>query len=446
MKSFRITAVLAVTIISLLLTSCLRDDGIVSTSPVTDGESVSDTVQSEEMSTKADTLPESEDAEEELSESVLMWINRHDSPKDVIMTPDEIRVENARMFEASDRLRDLMGEVQVSAQELREDISMYGDVPGGRYDSDGSLISDEHRHSVRENMAQGSIPESLTVKLGIVTARANLRAFPDDKPYRKSPDNPYDSIQQTELHVASPVWVLHTSLDGEYHFVRAYNYSGWVKSDSIALTDDVSLWRYFAEPDSYVRITGVGVYLGNCEIDMGVRLPLADDRGDRYYVHVPARDTEGTLCCRELTVSARYAVVGDLPYTYENFIKQAFRYEGVMYSWGGLDTGVDCSGFIGNVMRTFGFMLPRDTRHQEYVVGISRDVRGKSHDELGAILQELGTPTAVYYPGHVLFYLGHNSHDGLYYFIHAPQMGEAVGVTSKSDLSGMTCISVFGAE
>ena len=114
-----------------------------------------------------------------------------------------------------------------------------------------------------------------------------------------------------------------------------------------------------------------------------------------------------------------------------------------MYSWGGLDHGVDCSGFISNVMRTFGFMLPRDTKDQQNVVGTAQDVKGKGHAEIAAVLAQTDAPTAVYTPGHVMFYLGYDAVTGQYSFIHAPQIGESVSVTTKTDLSAVTYICEF---
>ena len=434
------TAFVLLAALALSMTSCFRDE-----TPSLGGSEQSSTVSdgSAEQTTQAETEKPSH-PEVIVGEEEMNWINLHADAEAVIMTETEIAAECERMASESPKINDISSAdlATRTPDSIRADIEAYGSLPSVGYDREGRLIDEAYKSEVmsRRNMdAVGKYP----VMRGIVTSRANLRSFPDHKPHRKSADNQYDSIQQTELHYATPVLVLHRSFDGKYYFVEAYNYKGWVDSSRIAVTDDAALWESFVSPEEYVRITATSVYLTNREVDMGVKLPLVRDRGDRYDVTVPLRREDGRLAVNYQTVRAEYAVIGDLPYTYENFIVQAFKYKGVMYSWGGLDHGVDCSGFISNVMRTFGFMLPRDTKDQQSVVGTAHDVRGKSHAEIGAILAGTTAPTAVYTPGHVLFYLGYDAVTGQYSFIHAPQIGESVSVTTKTDLSTVTYICEF---
>lgn len=434
------TAFILLAILAFSMTSCLRDETYI---PGTSVNSSATTEDSAEQTAQAET-EKPEPPEIPIGEEEMNWINLHGNAKGVIMTPDEIAAECRRLASESPKINDIVS-FDVSKRtpdKIRADIEAYGTLPAVGYDRDGRLIDEAYKSDVMGKRNMDAIGNYQVIR-GIVTSRANLRSFPDNKPYRKSADNQYDSIQQTELHFATPVIVLHRSLDGKYYFVESYNYKGWVESSRIAVTDDAGLWEKFVAPEEYVRITATSVYLANREVDMGVKLPLVRDRGDRFDVTVPLRREDGKLATNSQTVRAEYAVIGDLPYTYENFIVQAFKYKGVMYSWGGLDHGVDCSGFISNVMRTFGFMLPRDTKDQQNVVGTAHDVRGKSHAEVVATLAEVNAPTAVYTPGHVLFYLGYDAATGQYSFIHAPQIGESVSVTTKTDLSAVTYICEF---
>ena len=434
----------------LFLSSCLREDlPSAETTQVTyqTDEFESDTTEentTEENTTEESTMEEYPAPVPVISESARVWLDLRSDADGVVMTFEEIAEENDRVLAECDVMTDVLTVPDaLSSDEIRAHIGR-GHIPNlPKYDTDGSKITKEHLSGVVESMGEGSIPESVTLRRGIVTIRANLRSVPDDKPYRMSPDDPYDTIQQTELHVATPVWVIWESTDGEYFLVVSSNYSGWVKAECIALTESLEAWERFAAPESFVTVIESSVKLDATELDMGVVLPLISEDREYFTLSLPVRGEDGSLSETELKLPRSSAVKGYLDFTYENFISQAFKYEGIMYSWGGLDSGVDCSGFISNVLRTFGFRLPRDTKDQQTVVGESIEVRGKTHGEIAELLESTSGPTAVYYPGHVLFYLGRGADDGKYYFIHAPRIGEAVSVTAKTSLAGMTYICEF---
>lgn len=445
-RTFHINAVVAIILVLLFLTSCLRDEGAVEIPTVPDHTQPTGSVL-ESVQTDGETSLESDEQSYQVSEAEKMWLDIHSDACAVILTEDEIKEENLRLLAESEKLLDVTDFKQtVKGEAISAAIGGYGEHPPHGYDKDGTAIDDTHRSHVSDNRALDEIAAEVSVRRAIITSRANLRSFPDHKPYYRDPKDPYDSIQQTELHLGAPVWVLHSSRDGEYLFVSAYHYSGWVKESCVSVTDDDALWNSFASPESFVTVLEPSITVMGEVADMGVCFPLVASKDGVHTVTVPVRDSQGILTTAEADIPSSSVCVGRLPYTYENFIRQAFRYEGVMYSWGGLDEGVDCSGYISNVMRTFGFMLPRDTKHQESVVGTAQDVRGKSHEEKAALLDEVKAPTAVYYPGHVLFYLGYVEDEGKYYFIHAPRIGEAVSVTTKTDLSGMTYICEFKAK
>jgi cell wall-associated NlpC family hydrolase len=91
-----------------------------------------------------------------------------------------------------------------------------------------------------------------------------------------------------------------------------------------------------------------------------------------------------------------------------NLLQEAFTYMGVPYVWGGVSrSGLDCSGFVGNVFRSQGVSLPRVAADQAKV---------------GELVD-----WADLAPGDRLYFdmgrKGRISHTGLYigngYFIHA---------------------------
>ena len=99
-----------------------------------------------------------------------------------------------------------------------------------------------------------------------------------------------------------------------------------------------------------------------------------------------------------------------------NVILQAFKYENIPYSWGGKEEGVDCSSFVRNVYKTFGFIFPRNTAEQKNSVGEILLLTNKSLKEKQKLISENGV-SLLYEPGHVMMYLGQKN--GKNYVMHA---------------------------
>jgi len=428
----------------LCLTSCLRE---VKTNEQTAKSTEETTAKMTESATKetfpVQTEPFMPQEPAPLHKDVLKWTSQYTNSDILIMTESEIEAENARMLKDCTSLVDILefGD-KVTAEKLRLLIAKNAIPSEVRYDSDGSEIPDSHREQINGRMKVEAEGE-LQVMRGVMTKRGNLRAIPDDKPYRKSPDNMYDSVQLTELPVGTPVLVLYSTSDDEYYFVVSQIYNGWVKKTDVAITEDEGLWNCFTDPESFICITDALYKNGAVKLDMGSTLPLISVGEREYSVEYPIRTSGGFLDVATVRIPLTSASRGYLPYTYENYLIQAFKYENTEYGWGGLDDGIDCSGFVSNVFACFGFEFPRDTKDQDKTVGSALAVKGKNHSAIAERLVD-GVPTAVYFPGHTLLYIGYDSSDGKYYFIHAPQIGEKVSVTYKEDLSGMTYIGRVG--
>lgn len=435
----KIFRALACIFAALSLCSCLRDayplsETVASSSSVPlESSAEQDTVSFESESESETDSPI--DDELPLREEVVRWCEANPASDDVIMTLSEIQTENERMRNTAPSMYDIFSfGNKISSEHLYSMISEHN-VPHGGYDSDGSVIHDEHMDTVRRRMSLDGASE-YNISYGVMTTRGYVRAIPDDKPYRTSPANPYDTVQSTELSLGSPVLVLYSTFDEEYYFILSYCYSGWVKCSELALANDREHWLEFAKPQSFICITDSMYIDGEIKLDMGAVLPLAEVSNDGYKATLPCRRTDGMLDSTTIYVSKTSASNGYLPYTYKNYLIQAYKYEGTPYGWGGLDDGIDCSGFVCNVFRCFGFIFPRDTSQQNSIVGVSCKVGETS----AYSLLDTFVPTVVYYPGHTLLYIGRDSEDGKYYFIHAPQIGEKVCVTAKNELNGMTYV------
>lgn len=395
--------------------------------------------------------PETEEAvtekvtvERVLPVEAIEWVERYEvtygaGAADVVfLDGNGIRDLNARMLDAAPTLHDMNALPDtMSGSEVRGMIERYALPNDERYTEGGALITSDMRDEVAKNRNLDAIPDTVTLRRAVITGRSDLKGFPTDKSFHKHGDRHYDGIQETELISGSPAAVLHSSSDGDFSFVLSYYYSGWIPSKNVAYCS-AEEYELFVSREDHVTVTSKAVECGGIRFDMGATLPYVSDAAGGYVVRLPKRsDDTGMLFLEDAVMSARDAVHGTLPFTMRNYYAQAFAYLGTTYGWGGSDGGVDCSGFVCAIFRTFGIYLPRNTSEQSKYAG---DILSLENDPSG-VLDGIAQPAAVYRPGHVMLYLGKK--DGEHYIIHAPQGGEQVCV-AKLDMARLTSVSVFG--
>ena len=132
---------------------------------------------------------------------------------------------------------------------------------------------------------------------------------------------------------------------------------------------------------------------------------------------MPLRQEDGTLALAEVRIPLQEDVCeGQLLYTTENVLRQAFKLLGHRYGWGGTADGWDCSSICQDVFRTMGFDLPRNSNHQLKIPGYL-DVDGLSSSKKADALAGLQPGAMLEMPGHQTMYIG--CFEGGHYIIHA---------------------------
>ena len=138
-----------------------------------------------------------------------------------------------------------------------------------------------------------------------------------------------------------------------------------------------------------------------------------------HVVELPVRNDDGSLAFAPALVPRSAEVAPDyLPLTKANIITQAFRFLGERYGWGHRYNARDCSGFVSEVYRSFGLLLPRNTRDQSRSPALDRIALDDSvgHDERLRLLRQTEVGDLIYIPGHVMMVIGRI--DGDTYVIH----------------------------
>jgi cell wall-associated NlpC family hydrolase len=189
-------------------------------------------------------------------------------------------------------------------------------------------------------------------------------------------------------------------------------------------------------------------------LEMGQRLPLAPVPVDQpvngqhpdpaWPLLLPVRDADGGLAfAPALLPRTTDTGPAPLPYTRANLLRQAFKLLGERYGWGHDFAGRDCSGFVGEVYRSVGVELPRNTGDQANSPVLGNRTTFGAQDARVARERALAATQPgdlLFIPGHMMMVLGHV--DGRLYVIHDIQGGSWLGSDGRLHRMHLNGVSV----
>ncbi|MGN1344706.1 MAG: SH3 domain-containing protein [Traorella sp.] len=331
---------------------------------------------------------------------------------ETILSYEQIQAYNQTIKKKTSSLYDLNAIQSMSKEDIYNMIQKYPLPELPKYDGK-RLINQEEINQINENRNLSNIQDIEKIQYGIVVHKTDLKSNPSTIKFYQSADSGFDRIQESELHVNTALIILHESLDKEWYFVISEIYAGWVLKKDIALASSSDI-EYFDNHD-FILVIDAFVFIEDSVLEMGVKLPYLGEKGSCYLVALPFKKEDDSLGIKEIFLDSNSCSKGYLPYNKQNVLNQAQKYLGTSYSWGGQGIGIDCSGFVSNVYRTFGFIFPRNTDDQEEVFDFVVDVSGQENAEK-LIQIENHQPSLLYQDGHVMMYFRMNDRN---YIIHA---------------------------
>ena len=121
---------------------------------------------------------------------------------------------------------------------------------------------------------------------------------------------------------------------------------------------------------------------------------------------MPTRNADGQYVKEMAMISEHSKVnVGYLPYTERNILEVAFQCLGNRYGWGGSLEAMDCSLYVCQIYRCFGFVLPRNTSWQQKIPSF-KSIKGKTETEKTSEIKKAHVGSVLYFSGHEMLYLG----------------------------------------
>lgn len=301
-----------------------------------------------------------------------------------ILSPKEIEDENGRMFLENETLVSLVSYPNnISAKRLKEIIS---NDPLPNLPIDSTIL-------INRNLK--NIHEDILIKKAILINKSTLRYLPTKISFYSSMIK--EENIATELSFATPILILHTSLDNEWLYIQSYYYHGWININDVLFLDD-STFNNFLNSNDFIIIKEKLITIDNITVDMGVKLPLLAKHEEFYEILLPT--IHGI---KIVQIETSVAHIGYLDYTKDNVLDLAFKYLNTPYKWGGTDNGIDCSLLLVNIFKAFGLLIPRDTKEQEKTIGLQKiNLKGKTEAEKKEIIETINIPAILYKPGHVL--------------------------------------------
>ncbi len=368
------------------------------------------------------------------------WVERLSDADKVIMTPEEIALYNAGIIAANPKvLSDLNTFPAVlSEAELKQIISETSKFPlGKRFDDSRRALTEDDLQRLSLNLNIEAIQEQNPVRWAVVTEYGEMRAFPTfERSHNALGDPEVDMFLETGMVVGEPVAVLGESKDGLWALVRRFNYTGWVPMAILGFAEREKVLE-FSVVEPRLVVTGAEartalrtdkLNLSQRKLEMGDSLPLSQniERSiNRMSVHGnfvvdwPVRGEDGNLELEPVLINRNQDVnIGYLPYTNANIIRQAFKFSGERYGWGNERGTRDCTGFIGNVYRSFNVIMPRNSGQRQVLKStVILPLRQDGNRDVDIeLLKQLQIGDSLTSATHVMLYLGEIA--GEHYVIH----------------------------
>jgi hypothetical protein len=404
------------------------------------------------------------------------WIDKMPEPDKLIMNGEEIAVFNKSVVQKMPAtVYNLTNYPSSLKKEKLTRLITKRPFPDGDRYVNGIKADSAYYEKLKRQMNLPGIKENNEVLYALTVKRTNIRTFPTSEASLSDPgDLEFDMFQETAAGPAEPALVLHRSLDGGWYFVQIFNYCGWIPAGDAALAKNKAEWLEYINAGSYLVVTGSKLRLGynayspelsELELGMGAKIPLAganlnlnsspnpnlsqnlnslivDNQSvaGNYVVKLPIRGGNGELIIKNALIpKAGDVSIGYLPYTRANIIRQAFKIQGERYGWGGMFNGRDCSAYVMDVYKSFGFLLPRNSDEQERSAGRTFSFASLNTERRYALLNDLPPGATLHTPTHVMLYLG--IHKGRHYIIHDVASLGDVGVKNPDGSLGRLVIN-----
>lgn len=384
------------------------------------------------------------------------WADKARTPDEVLATPEEIAETNALVLsDGGCAMNDLLGWTggtydgvaygQSLMQAALDDCRCFYGM-WARYDAGGAWHNDwedAYESIYRPMVENAGDPDATTdmpILYGVGVTRTCVLSLPSFSHLLDDATDPdFDYQYQTMLRVNEPFVVNGRSADDQFFHVVTSCTQGWVAVTDAAICSGYDEWLdawHSDDPCGFDLLVTYGDKVrteasnyapdtANRLLPMGTTLKLAaeEDWGgiradtnrsghNNHVVWMPVRNDDGSYA-RKLALVPEHASVseGYLSLTTRTLMSVAMGYLGNAYGWGGMLESEDCSGYVRDVYKCFGYELPRNTTWQSAMPVNRYALGGLDDDSKREAISKLPAGTILFFNGHEMLYLGDDGDD-----------------------------------
>ena len=375
------------------------------------------------------------------------WIDKISNPDRLIMNPKSIKEFNDEVAYTQRKLtyfKDMNLHYGSSWVKKSIENMLSGMENSTKFFADGNEVPESFYTKIAREMDVDSIDgKRVKTRYALTVNYTNQKIIPTDLSLLKKKKQIYfDRNQNSALDIATPIAILHSTDDGEWHYGISSTSSGWVRDSDIAFGEKKEIENYLNSKNFIVTTEAKSALIiaGRYHdyMRMGVRLPYVMTVDDNTMVLIPSRDKEGNLVLGNATIKTSNTHRGYLPYTPRVILTQAFKFLHAPYGWGGMYGEQDCSKFLQEIYATVGVKIPRNSSSQSLVGSQHRKLNKLGVNSKEGIVRgsDVGA-TILHLKGHIVLYLG--EYKGKPYIIHT-----VWGDSKRHFALGRTAVTALG--
>ncbi len=250
------------------------------------------------------------------------------------------------------------------------------------------------------------------IHYAITVENTQVRNLPTYKPFFRKPTLagegfPFDYMQNTLLHVNTPLFVSHYSSDGAWAFIQSPVSTGWIPSKSFAILNAKDRNEFKNSKKIVFIDDNTPIYDAKQQYLMHVKLGAIfayKKEAEKFfysYIYTKFGKKKNTPILKEHTT------LMPLEFNKENILHVSKQLLGEKYGWGGYLENRDCSAMTKDYFAPFGIWLPRNSASQKDSGEYLGLVGWNNKEKEDMILKHgIAFLSLIYLKGHIMLYAG----------------------------------------